>query len=175
MVSGVYSIRCKLDGRLYIGAAKKLNIRFNGHRSDMRRGRHHSTMMQDVWDRHGSSAFEFRVLVVCDLDYAQDVETKLIEMLRPAFNTTRRLKDHTGVRRSRETRDRQAAARRKAWETRPRPTYDVGDGRLLTKHEIEAEFGVKPSTLRYRRGCGMTGVSLVAPDRRFHPRPRDGV
>lgn len=59
-VSGVYVIRCLVNGRLYVGSAADLKRRIGEHKALLRRGGHfHLPRLQQDWDVFGASAFAF--------------------------------------------------------------------------------------------------------------------
>ena len=59
---GIYCIVNTIDGKRYIGSTKCFRIRFSKHRSDLRKKKHHSLLLQRSWDKHGSNSFEFKIL-----------------------------------------------------------------------------------------------------------------
>lgn len=60
--SGIYIIRCKLTGRVYVGSSKNVNSRLNHHISSLRGSRHASWKLQEAWYEHGEDNFEFLLL-----------------------------------------------------------------------------------------------------------------
>jgi len=65
--SGVYQIRCKRNGKIYVGSAVNLRARWDAHRRDLQRGSHHNPYLQHAWNRYRESAFEFLVLEYVDV------------------------------------------------------------------------------------------------------------
>lgn len=61
---GVYAIICKPSGKLYIGSAVDIKRRWSWHRTALRRGKHHSVLLQRAWDKYGEGQFEFRVIEI---------------------------------------------------------------------------------------------------------------
>ena len=59
---GIYCIVNTIDGKRYIGSTKCFRIRFSKHKSDLRKKKHHSLLLQRSWDKHGSNSFEFKIL-----------------------------------------------------------------------------------------------------------------
>jgi len=55
-VSGVYQIRCKSNGKIYIGSAVNLRQRWDGHRRALRKQRHHNVHLQAAWNRYGEAS-----------------------------------------------------------------------------------------------------------------------
>jgi hypothetical protein len=51
MRGGIYAIRHVESGKMYIGSAKDFAERWNGHRKDLRRGRHPNRHLQNAWDK----------------------------------------------------------------------------------------------------------------------------
>lgn len=62
--SAIYGIRHIASGRIYVGSAVRMNARWRQHRSQLRRGTHHSRYMQAAWSKYGAEAFEFVVLEI---------------------------------------------------------------------------------------------------------------
>ncbi len=64
--SSIYCIRHIESGRVYVGSAVRTNARWRQHRSQLRKGTHHSVYLQAAWSKYGECAFEFSVLEVVD-------------------------------------------------------------------------------------------------------------
>lgn len=64
--SSIYGIRHTESGRVYVGSAVRTNARWRQHRSQLRKGTHHSAYLQAAWNKHGEQAFEFVVLEEVD-------------------------------------------------------------------------------------------------------------
>lgn len=62
---GVYQIINTVNGKRYIGSAVCFYSRWLNHQSDLRRRKHGSKLLQAAWDKHGSAAFTFEILLVC--------------------------------------------------------------------------------------------------------------
>jgi group I intron endonuclease len=63
-ISGVYTIEA--DGVFYVGATKNIRDRWADHMNRLLLGTHDNSAVQQVFDRHGLTAFTFRVLELCD-------------------------------------------------------------------------------------------------------------
>src|SRR5690242_1385119 len=60
--SGVYQIRCIPNGKIYVGSAVNLRVRWDQHYRALRRRGHHNAHLQFAWDKYGEASFEFSVL-----------------------------------------------------------------------------------------------------------------
>jgi len=60
--SGVYQIRCKRNGKVYVGSAVNLRVRWEAHQRGLRKGLHHNSYLQRAWTCYGAMSFEFTVL-----------------------------------------------------------------------------------------------------------------
>jgi hypothetical protein len=78
--SGVYQIRCKSNGKIYVGSAVNLRARWDTHRRDLRRGLHHNPYLQRAWDRCGESGFELVVLEYVEVARLLDTEQLWIDL-----------------------------------------------------------------------------------------------
>lgn len=62
---GIYAIIHVESGKLYIGSASNIYSRWRTHKSELRRGLHHSPHLQNAWNKYGESAFQFTVIEAC--------------------------------------------------------------------------------------------------------------
>ena len=61
-VQGVYEIRHVASGRVYVGSAVDVPMRWHIHRHHLRTGTHHSSRLQAAWSEFGAAAFSFTIL-----------------------------------------------------------------------------------------------------------------
>ena len=66
--SGVYVIRNRVTGKVYVGSSVDMPQRKRTHFGQLRRGGHRSVKLQNSWDKHGADAFEFCVLEATSRD-----------------------------------------------------------------------------------------------------------
>lgn len=59
---GIYGILNKVNGKMYVGSAQKIEVRWREHRYMLRTGTHHSPYLQRAWGKYGEDAFIFQVL-----------------------------------------------------------------------------------------------------------------
>jgi len=76
---GVYGILNTITGKWYIGSSILLSKRMGVHLRDLRKGTHHSTKLQRSYNKHGETAFEFRVLLTCSKDQVEFFENRAIK------------------------------------------------------------------------------------------------
>lgn len=60
--SGIYLITCLVNGKVYVGSAKKLRARFNVHINDLRNNIHHGVVLQRAWNKYGVDNFSYELL-----------------------------------------------------------------------------------------------------------------
>lgn len=77
--SGIYHIKNKINGKVYIGCASVFGSRWDKHKHLLRRNRHHSEHLQNSWNKYGEEAFEFKVLKLCPIEKLAEEETKYFE------------------------------------------------------------------------------------------------
>lgn len=71
MKNVIYRIRNVVNGKIYIGSAVDSKIRFEKHRRQLRKGKHHCAHLQSSWNKHGEDCFKFEIL--------EQVENDLLE------------------------------------------------------------------------------------------------
>jgi group I intron endonuclease len=109
--SGIYAIRSEVNGRTYIGSAIDIASRWRQHRSDLRKGKHHSIHLQRAWDKYGEEAFEFVVLEECPVDFLLEREQYYMDQCDDSYNCYPVAGSPLGVTRSLETRQKMSATR----------------------------------------------------------------
>lgn len=62
MTSGIYQIKNKLNGKVYVGRSGNIERRFYIHKRMLNGGRHFNPHLQFAWDKYGFDEFEFSVL-----------------------------------------------------------------------------------------------------------------
>lgn len=60
--SGIYAIKNKLNGKVYIGSAVNLKKRWLDHKSDLCRSAHKNDYLQKAWNKYGDINFEFSII-----------------------------------------------------------------------------------------------------------------
>lgn len=61
-VSGIYSIRNKINDKLYIGSSIDILKRFGRHRFCLRKGIHDNIHLQSSWKKYGEDSFDFEIV-----------------------------------------------------------------------------------------------------------------
>jgi len=86
--AGVYRIRNKETGRVYIGASTATPKRWARHKRELRKRAHHNIDMQRDYDSYGLDSFEFEIIeeFPCNAQFstlekkeAQEIKTRLTE------------------------------------------------------------------------------------------------
>ena len=77
--SGVYQIRCKRNGKIYVGSAVNVQARWDKHRRELRRGSHPNPYMQHAWKLYGEVSFELLVLEYVDAARLLETEQRWID------------------------------------------------------------------------------------------------
>lgn len=123
--SGVYRITCIANGRIYIGSAKNIRMRWKLHRTHLRMGIHHNRPLQSTWRKYPESDFVFDVLEFCDLGSVIETEQKWLDQLRPyergiGFNVLSTAYSSVGLTHTDETRKKLVEIARQRDHTRLR-------------------------------------------------------
>lgn len=84
MHCGVYQIENTINGKLYIGSSCQIERRFYLHKWDLRRGMHHSPLLQRAWDKYGEESFVFKILFTCPTEDRQKHEQAIMDHLQTA-------------------------------------------------------------------------------------------
>ena len=86
MLSGIYKITNKVNGKFYIGSSCNLQKREWQHFNQLKRNKHSSNKLQNSYNKHGKTNFEFEILVICPDIYLVKLEQWFIDNLKPHYN-----------------------------------------------------------------------------------------
>jgi group I intron endonuclease len=89
MSSGIYQIRNKVNGKLYVGSATYLDKRRGDHIARLQRKKHHSFHLQHAWNKYGRDNFIFEVLEYCSPERLIEREQHYIDTLQPEYNVSK--------------------------------------------------------------------------------------
>jgi hypothetical protein len=146
MNCGVYQIKHKATGRVYIGSSMNIRTRLKWHRNALRRGGHHSRKLQRAWNKYGEAAFEFSILLYCAPDLRKEYEQRLIDgwgLVEAGWNCSKSAEgpvlDITPEYRAKMVAAQRAIAKKYEWR-----------GQMLCLYEIAELEGVSPKVLLSR-------------------------
>ncbi len=132
---GIYRIISLIDGRMYIGGTKNIQLRIQKHRHCLKKGIHRSGVLQDHYNTHGSDSIQFELVELCNEDQLLIREQFYLDIYQPfepsGFNQcklagtvkgykhsdaerAKMSKGRTGIKMSAEFREN----RRKVWQNR---------------------------------------------------------
>jgi len=77
---GLYTIKNKINGKVYYGSSSNIPKRWRYHRSDLRRGKHGNPRLQNAWNKYGEDAFAFSVFAYCAKENLLDYEQILLDL-----------------------------------------------------------------------------------------------
>ena len=99
---------------MYVGSARDLSKRWQGHRSRLRHGKHHSVYLQHAYNKYGTEAFDWSVVeYVDDLSRLISREQVWLDFFKPAYNTAKNAANPAlGLKASAETIAKRVAALR---------------------------------------------------------------
>ena len=109
MNTGIYEIVNTANGKRYVGSAVNLYGRFHVHRSMLRKGNHHSRLLQRAWDKHGADNFSFKTLLLCATGDLLLYEQRAIDAMLPEYNIERVAGSALGIKWTPEARARKSA------------------------------------------------------------------
>lgn len=99
---GIYSIRNKVNGKLYIGQSIDIKRRWMEHRTP-KNIQKDEPLKNDI-RRYGINSFEFSVICECDIDKLDELEKYYIKELKPEYNKVLGGKGNCGMLVSEKTR-----------------------------------------------------------------------
>lgn len=77
--SGVYLIRNKVSGKMYVGSSKDIESRWKDHKRRLNNGIHKNEHLQRAWKKYGESGFTFTTIETCEREMLVELEQKYID------------------------------------------------------------------------------------------------
>jgi hypothetical protein len=71
--SMIYEVHNTITKQVYVGQTSRGNLRWNEHKSDLRRGINKNSHLQKAWDKWGEDAFCFEVVEVLPANYSKEL------------------------------------------------------------------------------------------------------
>ena len=149
--SGIYQIRNKVDGKVYIGSAVLLPKRWREHKSDLRNNKHHSIKLQRAYNKYGEESFVFEILELVE-DKAQLINREQYyidkcDAVKTGYNINKTAGSRLGMKHSEKTKALFKKQRKNISEETRQKLSDVGKKRKLTEEtrnklkEIHTDMG----------------------------------
>ena len=85
MNSGIYKITSP-SGKCYIGSAMNFSKRWYMHLNLLRKGGHHSPVLQNAYDKYGEGEMKFDVMLVCAAGDLLFYEQRALDIMKPEYN-----------------------------------------------------------------------------------------
>lgn len=144
--SGIYKITNKLNGRIYVGSAKRFIERWQSHTSSLRNKKHNNKFLQADFDKCGEEAFVFEVLEVTEGKTKEErllIEEGYIKQYYDSgdrcYNLCNRAISREGDRSKNpeETRRRMSESQKRRYEEKPELRKHLSEAITATKNTPE--------------------------------------
>ena len=89
---GIYMIRCKPNGKVYVGQSTNIEKRWKNHKWNLNGNYHHCKELQKDWNIYGEDNFEFKVVQKCkeeNLDELEIIHIEQFEAFEKGYNYTK--------------------------------------------------------------------------------------
>jgi group I intron endonuclease len=143
-VVGIYCIRNMVNGNEYVGQTGDIQVRWSGHRTNLRGDKHENRHLQRAWNLYGEDAFDFFILETLDEPTTDELTAREqfhMDQRNPAYNLTPAAGSTRGYKFSLESRRRLSEAKRRLMRN-PTPALRAAWARL-------AEMQPTPDQLDY--------------------------
>jgi group I intron endonuclease len=78
MKCGIYFLRNKVTGQMYVGQSVNMGARVASHLNELHQGIHTNQPMQNSWNKYGRSEFEFGLIELCKKEDLTRMENHLM-------------------------------------------------------------------------------------------------
>lgn len=94
---GIYGIRNKINGKIYVGKSTGIGDRFTRHRTLLKHNKHYNLHLQRSYNKYGSDVFEYVILEECNESAMPDREQYWIDANKDkVYNGDLQVKDKRG-------------------------------------------------------------------------------
>lgn len=107
----VYRIRNLINGKVYIGSAVDVNVRWYYHKYQLGKHNHHSKHLQRAWEKYGDANFVFEIIEETSISDLLKREQYYLDTIMPwnvniGYNTNMNAKTRLGIRHSEESKEK---------------------------------------------------------------------
>lgn len=75
---GIYAIKNKVNGKMYIGSSNNIERRFKRHKTELNTGKHSNSHLSLAFKKFGRDSFDFLILEICTQDELINKEIEYI-------------------------------------------------------------------------------------------------
>lgn len=89
MISGIYAIENIYNNKVYVGSSIDIENRWNRHKKDLIKNRHHNIFMQRSYRKYGENCFVYFILEKLDTERKELIKEKeqyWIDLVEPEYN-----------------------------------------------------------------------------------------
>lgn len=97
---GIYKIKNIITNDYYIGSSKNINKRWNEHKRTLKKGIHHSKILQNAYNKYGQENFIYEIIYECNVDDIIFYEQKFLNEEKPKYNILKIAGNFTGYKHS---------------------------------------------------------------------------
>lgn len=95
----------------YVGSAIDFNYRWYIHKYALRKGIHHSILLQRAWDKDGEDSFEFSEIEFVDVEDLITREQYYFDLLKPEYNILPTAGNWLGMKHSEESKKKMSLSK----------------------------------------------------------------
>lgn len=97
-----------MNNKIYIGSASStggFRKRWNEHKSNLNRGKHHNKHLQSAWIKYSAESFSFEIIETVDTDIILEREQLYLDTLLPEYNTCKIAGNTLGIKLTQKQKD----------------------------------------------------------------------
>lgn len=142
---GIYQILNKENNKSYIGSSCTIKERWRRHKKDLRKGKHHSIILQRAWNKYGEKSFEFNILEYCEEAVILEREQYYLDLLEPIYNICKFAYSCKGVKQTQEQKEKK---RKYAIDNNIRPPKETYEWRYTPVIKLDKITGKELRTYK---------------------------
>jgi hypothetical protein len=139
MKSGIYVIKNIANNKVYVGSAVNIDKRWQIHKYDLAKGKHHSCLLQRAWDKYGEENFKFEIIEeVKNPEHLLSYEQVYLDYYKSyendrGYNICKVSGSPYGIKHTEETKRKMSEAKRKQSEETKKKISEAHNGKKLSE------------------------------------------
>jgi len=139
--SGIYQIRSKINGKIYVGSSKHLHIRIEReHKGELKRNAHGNKHLQRHCNKYGIDDLVFEILEFCPEEHLTNGDKReqyWMDLLQPKFNNRPSAESNRGYKHTAAAKEKcKTMLGKKHTEAAKEKMRQAALGRVFTKEHL---------------------------------------
>ena len=161
-VVGIYGIKNKVNGKIYIGQSIKIERRWAEHKTELKKNKHPNQHLLNSYNKYGKDNFEFLILEECEKEKLNSMEEKWIDIFSrdDVYNINLNIVDLRGDKNPNF--GKKWTAEQKKKNTLKLPQVKLSIKEVIEIKNLLLEGKLQDSEIAKKYGVGRTAITRIS-------------